>query len=244
MCTRVNKCAPHCADTIAVLAERLEASLAEAQGSNHDGVDWGGVEAAGLARCCARPGTVWLLCCGLSSPLASAESPAVVLRRVAGDRLAGSWHARTAALALLPGSLSGIVLSHCLEDQLAPLSQLDEALRVLRPGGQLSIWIWGGRAPNARIDRAVARRSLAQLKRWAASRPLQLTEMVCVNRVDQALRSRALGELPPLQRWWLQRNAELLRLDYRHSDSQPLGLRRLLPHGRRVSVPAQGLSRV
>lgn len=226
--------------TIAALSLRQRTNLPLDKHSD----DWASIQSSALQRCCERPGTLWLACCGSSSPLPPADCGALQLRVDRRGGLTGAWVARRNALALTDSVLHGVVLSHCLEDEQSPLSQLDEALRVLRPGGQLSVWLWGAGGAGQSPGPAIASRALRRLRRWAAARPLQLIEMVSMNRGKQQIDSLDISQLPLLQRWWHQRRAAVLRLDYRYSGSQGIALRHALPLGRRVSVPAQGLSRV
>ncbi len=206
--------------------------------------DWGSVEAAALAEWRARTGTQWLVCCGRSSPLQQPDADLWCLHVQERGRMAGQWLSMSTALALVDSAVHGVVLSHCLEDEYAPLSQLDEALRVLRPGGQLSVWLWGMGGAGQSPGPAIARRSLQRLQRWARSKPLQRLAMIAMERSHRQLSSIDLATVAAPRRWWLQRRAALLRLDYRYSGSQGIGVRRSLPVARRVSLPAQGLSRV
>lgn len=231
-------------DMAASHLDRLDTNKLQTSNNGARGDDWGSVEAAALAECCARPGTHWLVCCGRSSPLQQPDCDVWYLHLQAQGRMAGAWQSMPTALALLDGAVHGVVLSHCLEDEYAPLSQLDEALRVLRPGGQLSVWLWGMRGAGQSPGPAIARRSLQRLQRWARSRPLQRLAVIAMDRSRQQLSSIDLNTVLAPRRWWLQRRAALLRLDYRYTGSQGIGLRRAVPVARRVGLPAQGLSRV
>lgn len=206
--------------------------------------DWASVQARAVDDCCAKSTRPWLICCGSSSPLIGIQSSALQLESSSLGHLRGQWLARATALAVTDGMLEGVVLSHCLEDEHSPLSQLDEALRVVRPGGQLSIWLWGAKGAGQSPGPAIARRSFRRLRLWATQRPVQLIEITAMRRSNHQILHHKLGQLGLPQRWWHQYQAALLCLDYRYSGSQGIGVRRRSPIVRPVSIPAQGLTRV
>lgn len=206
--------------------------------------DWAGVQSRAADECCARYSRPWLICCGRSSPLTGISSSALQLESTAEAYLRGHWMARNTELAVGDGALQGVILSHCLEDEQSPLSQLDEALRVIRPGGYLNVWLWGVKGAGQSPGPAIARRSLRRLRQWAAQRPMQLLEVTVMRRINGRILESKLGELGLPQRWWQQRKAALLRLEYRYGGSQGIGVRRLSSFARPVSVPVQGMTRV
>lgn len=125
-----------------------------------------------------------------------------------GSEFTGALRARLPWLPFLDHSLSFVLLSHALERATDPWALLDEAVRVLAPGGCLMAigfnpWGWVGLRQRGGPGRLHASRSVSQQLRTRGLDEIRCQHLACWPPLPSAWLLRWQHPLERLgQRWW------------------------------------------